>query len=508
MAQQPQKRLPALLAGALFITLFFTQTALAVPPPDFIFNIGSSLIQVFGVAILFASAAFSITFNYLKTKWALIRNHRPSFIAFSVILALLVSGGVALGYGQIKQNLEYNKWLKESEQYAQLDQERPLPKVKPADNSLNLLALGSTPNQIPTAENPFISNIDPSLKDEPLAQFAEDYYGAIARGDLDYAYSISKKSTSLSTFKYWYIDTTGITLDKLTIIDDRTCSLELTLYEGDKYTRYGTLMTVAFENEEPVRVASSLVRILSEGTVSEMNGTVTATNTVAINPYFQQNSDVPLSITNEDFDAILNSGRSDYIVLDARENLEYNNGHFPGALHIRYADLQAGKWIELPEDKTVFVFCWSGIRGQEVAEFLRTKNIVAVYLKGGASDWVAYGGAWEGNINFSQQYSEDRYKVIYSTNQVRNYVKDGVVLVDTREPWVYDSYHIEGSVNIPTMYIPSVDYEDAFNQVPPGSTVITVCDEYVNCFDAKITGVELESRGYTFIGRYNKPWEY
>jgi hypothetical protein len=47
-----------------------------------------------------------------------------------------------------------------------------------------------------------------------------------------------------------------------------------------------------------------------------------------------------------------------------------------------------------------------------------------------------------------------------------------------------------------------------FAQVAPGSRVITVCDGYVNCFDAKITGVELEQRGHTFLGRYNKPWEY
>ena len=58
------------------------------------------------------------------------------------------------------------------------------------------------------------------------------------------------------------------------------------------------------------------------------------------------------------------------------------------------------------------------------------------------------------------------------------------------------------------MYTPTNDLEKAFAQVPAGSTVITVCDNYVNCFDAKITAVELEERGNAFIGRYNKPWEY
>jgi len=52
------------------------------------------------------------------------------------------------------------------------------------------------------------------------------------------------------------------------------------------------------------------------------------------------------------------------------------------------------------------------------------------------------------------------------------------------------------------------EIEKTFGQVPANSQVITVCDAYVNCFDAKITGVELERRGHQFLGRYNKPWEY
>jgi len=34
-----------------------------------------------------------------------------------------------------------------------------------------------------------------------------------------------------------------------------------------------------------------------------------------------------------------------------------------------------------------------------------------------------------------------------------------------------------------------------------------VCDSFVNCFDAVLTGTELERRGHIFLGRYNSPWE-
>jgi len=80
--------------------------------------------------------------------------------------------------------------------------------------------------------------------------------------------------------------------------------------------------------------------------------------------------------------------------------------------------------------------------------------------------------------------------------------------VDTREPWAYATWHIEGSINIPILYTPTDTFDEAFDQVPANSIIITVCDGYVNCFDAKVTAVELERRGHTFLRRYTTPWEY
>ena len=35
------------------------------------------------------------------------------------------------------------------------------------------------------------------------------------------------------------------------------------------------------------------------------------------------------------------------------------------------------------------------------------------------------------------------------------------------------------------------------------SKIITVCDNYVNCFYAKVVWIELEKRGFEFEGRYS-----
>lgn len=55
------------------------------------------------------------------------------------------------------------------------------------------------------------------------------------------------------------------------------------------------------------------------------------------------------------------------------------------------------------------------------------------------------------------------------------------------------------------MYTPTESFEKVFSQVKEKSEVVVICDAYINCFDAKLTGIELEKRGVVFLGRYNKP---
>ena len=226
------------------------------------------------------------------------------------------------------------------------------------------------------------------------------------------------------------------------------------------------------------------------------------------NDFFEKNKNEKITISNEDFAKILKSGRDDFIVLDARENIEREIGYFPKSVHIRSADLKSGEWKKLPKDKFILVYCWSGIRGKEVAEFLRSKNRVAISLKKGAKGWVKFGGDWIGDILFSKKFPDKKHKIVFSTEKVKKYVSDGVFLVDSRPPKKYNRSPIPGSINISILSLSTKDYENAFKKIPKGKKVITICDDYVNCFDAKVTGVELERRGYHFLGRYNKPWDY
>ncbi len=534
--------------------LVFPESAHAVIPPDFIFNIGTQIAQFFSIIVIFFTVAFGAFFQFFKTKYYAIK-HKKIVLSLTIIAIIAVSLTSSYFYATYKQKAEYQKWLKESQQYntnqntqnANLDSDNdgltdleetnfgtdlnnpdtdgdgysdgeevkngynPNGPGKFGEEGINedandQLNIGTESNKnIDTSTEKFISNVNVT---DNSARFISEYYGNIANGNLEQAYEMSKKTVSFETFKGWYLKTSKITLDKLVRIDEKKSSIELTLYEDGTFTRYGVLMTLTLQSEIPVRVEKSEVKILAQGLIDNQNVSIDESKTVQEYDFFAKNESTNILTTNQDFKNITDSQQSDYIVLDAREDIEYENGYFPGSLHIRFADLKAGRWIELPKDKPIFVICWSGIRGKEVAEFLRTKKIVSSYLENGANGWVEFGGKWIGEIKFGEKYTDPKYQIIFSTNDVKKKVTEDVILVDTREPYKFNQSHIEGSVNIPIMYTPTINLEKTFSQVPANSKVITVCDGYVNCFDAKITGVELERRGHQFLGRYNKPWEY
>lgn len=355
----------------LLVLLFFPRKAQAVIPPDFIFNVGSNVVQFFSALLLFFSAMFGLLYQFIKVKFFLSKS-KYWWITGFIALIVGVTFGISYLYTVLAQHAAYNTWLEESKKHT------VSPPEEPVEEPLPVVVPPPEPEKIPE-------------------------------------------------------------LDK---------------------------------------------------------------------NFFETNKNIALSVSNSELKNILATHPAEAVVLDAREDVEYDNGHLNGALHIRQADLKAGDWERLPKEKIVYVMCWSGIRGKEVAEFLRTKNIVARYLADGANGWVADKGSWEGNIKFTEKYTEAKYVKLFTTAQVKTQVKQGVWLVDSREPEKFKKSPIPGSVSITLLNIPTSKLSAAFAQIPAGSKVITICDAYVNCFDAKMTGVELEKRGYDFLGRYNTPWEY
>lgn len=68
------------------------------------------------------------------------------------------------------------------------------------------------------------------------------------------------------------------------------------------------------------------------------------------------------------------------------------------------------------------------------------------------------------------------------------------MIVDARSPTKFSYSNIKNSINIPLLETPINELNRYFNTVPEKSQVITICDEYINCFAARLVGIELEKR--------------
>jgi len=507
------------VALGISVALLTAQQAQAVPPPDFIFNAGSAIAQVFSLVFLFLSVAMGSVYQFIKVR-LVTRRDKAIFFTVASICILALAVGIAYVFNSYYQKSQYQQWLAKSRQMTEQVVEQGVATSGPGamaatgsvdnvleNNPLDTLTFGKAIEATSTRQAKFESRTTQPL--DAVGRFIGRYYSDIGYGNLEAAYKSSKHVVPFATFRSWYASTTRIVIDKLQRIDATRSSLELTLQEGLSATRYGVLMTVRLVGDNPVQIQDSQVRVLdsSQSTDKQRSSTTTASEDASQEVFFDAHQNIAPTSTDAAFRNAIASGQDNYIVVDARENVEYENGNFPGSLHIRYADLQAGRWIELPRDKYVYVFCWSGIRGLEVAKFLRSKKILALSLDGGAKGWVDGGGSWNGDIMFKKKYSDARYQRLFTTQEAKDQMQSGVFVVDSREPYKFKQWHIPGSVNIPLMYTPTIRVENAMAQVPSGAKVITVCDAYVNCFDANITAVELERRGHEFLGRYSQPWE-
>ncbi|WP_037624093.1 rhodanese-like domain-containing protein [Streptomyces aureus] len=80
------------------------------------------------------------------------------------------------------------------------------------------------------------------------------------------------------------------------------------------------------------------------------------------------------------------------VLLDVREQTEWNAGHAPGAIHAPLSRLAAG--AALPsrvQARPLVVICRSGRRSQQAAELLTERGSDAVDVKGGMQAWAAAG---------------------------------------------------------------------------------------------------------------------
>ena len=92
-------------------------------------------------------------------------------------------------------------------------------------------------------------------------------------------------------------------------------------------------------------------------------------------------------ITPEEAKKIMDSGE-EYIILDTREQDEFDEGHIPGAILIPYTEIENKAEKVLPDkDAQILVYCRSGRRSKIAAESLAKLGYTNVKEFGGIIDW-------------------------------------------------------------------------------------------------------------------------
>ena len=92
-------------------------------------------------------------------------------------------------------------------------------------------------------------------------------------------------------------------------------------------------------------------------------------------------------ISGAEAKALMDS-ESGYIVIDARTQEEYDQGHIPGAILIPYDEIADRAEKELPDkNQLILIYCRSGRRSKIAAEELVKLGYTNVKEFGGIIDW-------------------------------------------------------------------------------------------------------------------------
>lgn len=115
------------------------------------------------------------------------------------------------------------------------------------------------------------------------------------------------------------------------------------------------------------------------GCTQKTNTEQTEATQVNIGTYYQIPQDEAKKIMDEE---------SDYIIVDAREQSEYDEGHIKGAIVIPYTEIEQKAEEMLPDkEQLILVYCRSGRRSKIAAQSLANMGYTNVKEFGGIIDW-------------------------------------------------------------------------------------------------------------------------
>ena len=139
------------------------------------------------------------------------------------------------------------------------------------------------------------------------------------------------------------------------------------------------------------RIVLTLILLMMLGTAAACGGTTATTTSAEPNVSADLTEVLDLADTIDVATVASVKDRDDVVVLDVREQWEYDEGHIPGVTLIPMGEV-ANRLSEIPTDKSVIVTCRSGNRSGQITDFLRQQGFDNVHnMDGGILAWEAAG---------------------------------------------------------------------------------------------------------------------
>ena len=195
--------------------------------------------------------------------------------------------------------------------------------------------------------------------------------------------------------------------------------------------------------------------------------------------------------------------RDDFLILDIRKTEDYAKGHLKGAVNAPWGPAIASALNWLPDDKVVYVNCYSGQTAGQAVAALNIAGIQAQSIKYGWNLGISKTEGFETYVETASVMSPDASGVKFdpevkaAVEAYFNAIPDGgsniiaaaklkemldseekMTIVSIRKPEDYAAGHIEGAINIPF----GAGMQTNFSQLPKNEKI------YIYCYSGQTAG--------------------
>jgi len=195
-------------------------------------------------------------------------------------------------------------------------------------------------------------------------------------------------------------------------------------------------------------------------------------------------------VSEADLKTMVDAKDTSIYILSVRKAEDFNKGHIEGASNIPFGKAMAASFGDLPKDKTIVVYCYTGQTAAQATAGLRLMGYDAVSLNGGMGTAANAPQGWANNgfpvvsevsTKLDMLYAtmpEHIYKVSEKEFVEKVVAGEAMTILDIRSAEDYGKGHVKGAVSVP--WGPAI--AENLSKIPTDKPV------YIYCYTGQTAG--------------------